>query len=70
MTTPSAQEKPTWICGDCGSEDIEHPAVVRWNQDTEDWDVIAVLDDAVCGRCESENLVWGVPAPAAPARAN
>ena len=41
-------KKPGWFCGTCGEEEVFHDAQVRWCRDTQEWEVVAVLDDHWC----------------------
>lgn len=43
--------KETWFCADCGSLDIRHDAIAVFNPDTEEYEVIAVLDETWCESC-------------------
>ncbi|MEJ5209465.1 hypothetical protein [Denitratimonas sp. CY0512] len=44
-------KKPGWFCVTCGAEEVFHDAQVRWCRDTQDWEVVAVLDDHWCEAC-------------------
>lgn len=66
MTTTSdaKTKKPTWFCQNCGGHDVRHDATVQWNPETEDWDVLAVHDNAWCEPCsqtEESDITFAVP---------
>jgi hypothetical protein len=43
--------KETWYCAACGSLDIRHDAVAAFNPHTQEFEVVAVLDDTWCEDC-------------------
>jgi len=68
MSEPlTATKQKTWHCAACGSRDIRRDAIVQWDADREDWDVLDVLDDAWCEDCMGKNWAdagepsFGVP---------
>lgn len=38
-------------CVECGREDARASAVVKWDEENQDWYISLVLDDASCDRC-------------------
>lgn len=42
------------ICRSCGSDDIVSDAYARWNVQTQNWDLSAILDNKICENCEYE----------------
>lgn len=64
----SDPKNPGWYCADCGSTEIHHDAVVQWNPEEKDFEIIAVLDGPWCADCEENSQdtlpqgtpVWGV----------
>ena len=53
MSNPHRKE--TWFCHKCGSTNIQHDAIVKYNPETGDYEVVNVLDDAWCEDCMSED---------------
>lgn len=54
--------KETWFCAQCGSLDIRHDAVVRYNPETQDYELLSVLDNDWCEDCMGRGLyVTGDP---------
>lgn len=59
----------TWFCADCGSLDIRHDAIVKWDPQAQDWKVEGVLDNTWCEDCAEADgrfdgtgePVFGVP---------
>lgn len=47
------RKKP--ICRNCGSDNLERDALVSWNIDTQDWEVMSVLDNVTCRSCGYES---------------
>ena len=41
-------------CPSCGSTDVSKDAAVRWDAETQQWDVTAIYDNAHCDGCDSE----------------
>lgn len=39
------------ICPDCGSDNVGHDATVRWNIDTQEYEVAGIFDNAWCDDC-------------------
>ena len=59
-------KQETWYCAQCGGTDIRHDAIVQWNNQTGDWELLSVLDDDWCEDCEEQRNdpgepVFGVP---------
>lgn len=59
---------PGWHCADCGSTEILHDAVVQWNLEKEDFEIVGVYDEHWCAACDNNDdfstsgtPVWGVP---------
>lgn len=44
-------EKLTWFRAKCGSLNILHDAIVEWNPEKEDFEVVQVLDSTWCEDC-------------------
>ena len=53
--------KGMWKCGECGSLDIRHDAVVQWNPITEEFDILGVLDSRWCETCQENHNDDGDP---------
>lgn len=46
-----ADQKETWFCRDCGSLDIRHDAIARYDPELADYVVEWVLDGTWCEDC-------------------
>ena len=55
-------ERETWWCETCGSRDIRHDAVVQFDPDSGEFDVLSVLDGVWCEACEEHSAGQGDPA--------
>lgn len=53
--------KETWYCAECGSHEVHHDAVVQWNAETEEFDIVAVLDGTWCNKCSEQFGNEGAP---------
>ena len=42
------------VCETCGSDDVTHDGVARWNVDDQDWELSSTFDNADCGSCGGE----------------
>lgn len=51
----------TWYCPQCGSTEITHDAKAIYNPDTEDYEVLGLLDGMQCEGCGYEHPKFGVP---------
>lgn len=60
-------QKETFYCAECGSTDIHHDAIAKYNSEIEDYEIISVLDGYWCEACstktpgETGEPVFGVP---------
>lgn len=41
-------------CGACGSRDVHRDADAAWNVKTQEWELVAVYDNATCEQCGGE----------------
>lgn len=59
---PAAQVKP--ICPHCGADELVRDACVRWDVETQTWEVSGIYDSTTCNLCgaESDDLAHWVPA--------
>ena len=39
------------VCARCGSRNVTHGAIARWNEDEQDWQVSSLLDNGDCDDC-------------------
>lgn len=63
--------KETWFCAACGSEDIRHDAVAKWDADNDAWVVLEALDGTWCHPCQLRNpLSSGEPSFGVPLHAD
>jgi hypothetical protein len=42
------------VCSNCGSEDVRRDADASWNEETQEWELLCVYDNATCEDCEGE----------------
>lgn len=47
--------KETWFCRKCGSTDIRHDAIVEYNPEKGDYEIVCVLDDTWCESCLTQD---------------
>jgi hypothetical protein len=46
------------VCRRCQSEMVSRDAIVMWNKDRQDWEIVNILDDSDCAECgESGNNI-------------
>jgi|SRR5579871_3336227 len=48
-------------CTWCGSENVTHDALARWNEVAQEWEISSTLDNADCDRCGGECDIEDVP---------
>lgn len=46
--------KDIFVCSECGSEDIVKDAWVKWNVETQEWEIDDVFSETFCTECESD----------------
>lgn len=53
-------EKVRAVCGTCGSTDLLFDAYARWNEETQDFELVTTFDKGhVCEHCEGPTRpVW------------
>ncbi len=42
------------VCSWCGSENVSHDALARWDTETQQWEISSTLDNSDCDRCGGE----------------
>lgn len=60
------KERETWFCATCGSRDIRHDAIVQYDPESGEFDVLSVLDGTWCEPCEEHRPGQGEPTFATP----
>ena len=60
------KERETWFCATCGSRDIRHDAIVQYDPESGEFEVLSVLDGTWCEACEEHRLGQGEPTFAIP----
>ncbi|WP_062353842.1 hypothetical protein [Pseudoxanthomonas mexicana] len=60
------KERETWFCATCGSRDIRHDAIVQYDPESGEFDVLSVLDGTWCEACEEHRPGQGEPTFAIP----
>ena len=50
----SSPKKIKMVCHTCGSTEVRRNADVRWNYDKQEWEIVAIFDNATCEKCEGE----------------
>lgn len=50
------------VCKWCGSENVTHDALARWDMAAQEWEISSTLDNADCDRCGGECDIEDVPA--------
>jgi hypothetical protein len=48
------------VCAHCGSENVTHDALARWDTETQEWSISSTLDNSDCDRCGNECTVEDV----------
>jgi hypothetical protein len=56
-----AEKKYRKVCKWCGSENVTHDALARWNEAAQEWEISSVLDNSDCDRCGGECEIEDVP---------
>lgn len=46
--------KDIFVCSECGSEDIVKDAWVRWNVETQEWEIEETFSETYCHECEGD----------------
>ena len=61
MPTHSATSKrkhptrrKTYVCSECGSPDVTQDALACWDVDSQEWEIVTLLDCADCNVCGGE----------------
>jgi hypothetical protein len=44
-------QKITYVCTECGSDDIRKDAVVAWDVETQTWVLTSIFDNSDCCSC-------------------
>ncbi len=52
-----------WYCATCGGNNIRRDAIVEWNPEMEQYEIVSVLDNAWCEDCGElkGDPVWELP---------
>ena len=56
-----AELKYRKVCKWCGSENVTHDALARWDEVAQEWELSSTLDNADCDRCGGECDIEDVP---------
>lgn len=53
--------KVEMVCKKCGSSDVRRNADCAWSFETQEWELVALLDDTSCEHCGCERDLKAVP---------
>lgn len=42
------------VCNQCGSEDVTVDASASWNEETNDWEIDTIWQNAYCNDCDGK----------------
>lgn len=48
-------------CKHCGSKDVRRDADAAWNEETQQWELVTVYDNATCEKCGKETTLIAIP---------
>lgn len=50
----TSQRRHKWICAECGSDRVTSDAIAKYDENSQDWVIVELLENEYCLACEHE----------------